>query len=224
MNYFSVNGNPLLDLIEGNRSSYLHKYEADFSQIKMVFLFLLGRFQLFSSAKNDKPDNPSKQMLYKMVLNGENNTTYSFYGVKNIHKNHFWEIGLRDTTVVFVKIYKGANFSGDILGTAKLYITIPNFAKQLATLEITGAQSIREKTYWLAKYGQFFSKTLWDVYGPGVRAHNVNFDDAVPRQRRALKLRECTPAVYDCVTKDEVCCTSKGWGGGGRRGRPPNGF
>lgn len=142
-----------------------------------------------------------------MVLNGENNTTYSFYGVKHIHKDHFWEIGLRDTTVLFVKIYKNASFSGDILGTAKLYITIPNFAKQLATLEITHTQNIFEKTYWLAKFGEFFSKTLWDVYGPGVRAHNVNFGDvdAAPRQRRALKLRGCTPVVYECVTKDEVC-------------------
>ena len=172
----------------------------------MYFRIFLGHFQLFSPANNDEPDSPSKEMIYKMILNDEDNSTYSFHGVKPVHKNHFWEIGLRDTTVLFVKIYNGPDFSGDILGTAKLYITIPNFAKQLATLEITHTQSIREKTYWLARFGRFFAKTLWDVYGPGVRAHNTNYDDedGEPRQRRALKLRGCVPVLYECVTEDEV--------------------
>lgn len=146
-------------------------------------------------------------MIYKMVLNDQSNTTtFSFDGVKHIHKNHFWNIGLRDTTVLFVKIYRGASFSGEIIGNAKLYITIPNFAKQLATLEITHTQSVREKVYWLSKFGKFFARTLWDVYGPGVHAHNIDYDDEEQpsRQKRSLKLKGCTPVVYEVLTKDEV--------------------
>ncbi|XP_028394624.1 uncharacterized protein LOC114518825 isoform X2 [Dendronephthya gigantea] len=165
-----------------------------------------GRFQLFSPAENDTKKSPSKQMIYKMILNDQSSTTtYSFDGVKHIHKNHFWNIGLHDTTVLFVKVYRGANFSGEIIGTAKLYITIPNFAKQLATMEITHTQSVREKAYWLSKFGKFFARTLWDVYGPGVRAHNIDYDDEdqPPRQKRSLKLKGCTPVVYEVMTKDE---------------------
>ena len=174
-------------------------------QANNIFLFL-GRFQLFKPANNDKLDNPSKEMIYKMVLTDENNSTFFFHGVKHIHKDHFWEIGLRDTTVLFVNIYKGTSFSGDFLGTAELKITIPNFAKQLATIEITHTQSIREKTYWLARFGGFFAKTLWNVYGPGIFAHSVDLDDedAMPRQRRALRLKGRFPEIHECVTEDEV--------------------
>ena len=142
-----------------------------------------------------------------MVLSDENRSTFSFHGVKHVHKDHFWEIGLRDTTVLFVNIYKGASFSGEVHGTAELKITVPNFAKQLASMEITHTKNIREKTYWLARFGAFFGKTLWNVYGPGVWAHNANVDeeDMVPRQRRALKLKGCVPVIHDCVTEDEVC-------------------
>ena len=190
-------------------------------------MYFPGRFQLFSSAKNDKPNSPSKQMVYRMVLNSVENTTFSFHGVKRIHKNHFWQIGLRDTTLLFVKIYKGSHFYGNVLGTAKLYITVPNFATQLESLEVTNAESVRERMYWIARFGTFFSKTLWDVYGPGVRAHSSNFDDEddeVPRQRRAMKVGICIPFVYELETKDGVSIgsgTSKsrlgflGGGGGG---------
>lgn len=145
-------------------------------------------------------------MLYRMVLNDLDSTTYSFHGVKHIHKSHWWQIGLRDTTVLFVNIYRGENFSGDVVGTAELKITVPNFAIQLATMEITNTQSNSEKLYWLAKFGGFFSKALWNVYGPGVRAHDVDFEnkEAEPRQMRGLKLQGCNPVVYECVTKDEV--------------------
>ena len=165
-----------------------------------------GIFQLFSPAKNDKKNSPSKQMLYKMVLNDVDSMTYSFHGVKHIHKSHWWQIGLRDTTVLFVNIYRGADFSGNVIGTAELKITVPNFAIQLATMEITNARSNSEKLYWLAKFGGFFSKTLWNVYGPGVRAHDVNFDneETAPSQMRALNLQGCMPVVYECETKDEV--------------------
>ena len=167
---------------------------------------LTGIFQLFSPAKNDKKNSPSKQMLYKMVLNDVDSTTYSFHGVKHIHKSHWWQIGLRDTTILFVNIYRGAEFSGNVIGTAELKITVPNFAIQLATMEITNSRSNSEKLYWLAKFGEFFSKALWNVYGPGVRAHDVNFDneETAPRQMRVLNLQGCIPVVYECETKDEV--------------------
>ena len=145
-------------------------------------------------------------MLYKMVLNSEDGITYAFHGEKRIQKNHFWKIGTQGTSALFVKIYKGQRFSGEVLGTAKLHITVPNFAKQLESLEITNASSDKDRKYWLANFGTFFPKTLWDVYGPGVQAHSSNFDDedGTPRQRRALKLGGCIPFVYDIETKDGV--------------------
>lgn len=161
-----------------------------------------GNFQLFRSAK--ELEN-TKEMVYKMVLTGDQGKIFSFHGVKIIHKDHFGETGLRDTTVLFVKIYQGGHFAaGDILGTATLYITFLNFAKQLATLEITNTRSIREKLHWTSKFGAFFAKTIWNVYGPGVAASKLHFkNDAQPRQRRPLRLNGCKPELHKCTTSDD---------------------
>ena len=116
-----------------------------------------------------------KQMVYKMVLAAENNSFYSFHGIKKIHKDNFFEIGLSDTTVLFVNIYDGYGYEGDVVGTAVLYITLPNFSKQLATLEITHTKSVVEKMHWTAAFGGFFAKSIWNVYGPRVTTHTHTY-------------------------------------------------
>ena len=143
-------------------------------------------------------------MVYKMLLTDVKGKRFAFYGVKYIHRDHFGETGLEDTTTLFVDMYEGVTAKGNALGKAVLYIQAPNFAKQLSSIEITNTESRFEKLKWTAKFGQFFAKSLWDTYGP-VTAKPSTFDpDAPPRAKRPLRVNGVTPVVHKCVTEDNV--------------------
>lgn len=137
-----------------------------------------------------------------MTLTGDEDKQFSLEGVKYIHKDHFGETGLKDTTKLFVKIFRLDK--KELLGTAILYITPANFAKQMETMEIINTHSMQEKLVWLARFGAFFAKTLWDVYGPVSSLDKYFNPKALPRTKRALKLRGHFPEVYNCTTQDKV--------------------
>ena len=164
-----------------------------------VSLFLVGHFQLFSTSKENVD---TKNMVYKMTLNGDGGRRFSFEGVKYVHKDHFGETGLKDTTTLFVKIFRLGK--EEPLGNATLYITAVNFAKQLETMDIINTHSTREKLYWMARFGAFFAKTLWNVYGPVSSFDKYFIPDAPPRKKRPLRLRGCLPEVFNCTTDDKV--------------------
>lgn len=166
-------------------------------------LSITGQFQLFKESR-DRID--TKEMVYKMLLTDDNRKSYAFYGVKYIHKDHFGETGLQDTTRLFVDIYKGKTMKGQVMGKAELYIELPNFAKQLSTLEVTNTKSRVEKIKWTAKFGMFFARSLWDTYGPLSTKPSTLDPDAPPRKKRPLCVKGLTPVVYKCVTDDKVCC------------------
>lgn len=157
-----------------------------------------GHFQLFSTSK-DYVD--TKEMIYKMTLTGDFGRKFFFDGVKYVHKDHFGETGLKDTTTLFVTISQPSK--AEPLGKATLYITAPNFAKQLATMEITNTNSKLEKLKWTTRFSEFFAKTIWNVYGP-TSSCDVYFNpDAPPRKKRPLNLHGCIPEVYKCPTEDK---------------------
>lgn len=139
-----------------------------------------------------------------MVLTGDRGKEYFFEGVKYIHKDHFGETGLKDTTTLFVKVYPRGKNDKEPLGKGILYMTLSNFAKQLATIEITNTQSKREKVHWISQFCGFFAKTIWDVYGPTSWCDKYFNPDAPPRKKRPLKLNGCIPEMYNCITKDKV--------------------
>lgn len=150
-------------------------------------------------------------MIYKMTLTGDFGRTFFFHGVKYVHKDHFGETGLKDTTTLFVTISQ--HNKTEPLGKATLYITAPNFARQLATMEITNTNSKLEKLKWVARFSEFFAKTIWNVYGP-TSSCDVYFDHGVPpRKKRPLNLHGCVPEVYKCPTDDKVSyMLSLSWG------------
>ena len=153
-------------------------------------------------------------MIYKMTLTGDFGRKFFFEGVKYVHKDHFGETGLKDTTTLFVTIFQ--HNKREPLGKATLYITAPNFAKQLATIEITNTNNKLEKLKWKTRFSEFFAKTIWNVYGP-TSSCDVYFNpDAPPRKKRPLNLHGCIPEVYKCPTEDKVSyMKSPSWGGVG---------
>ena len=143
-------------------------------------------------------------MLYRMILTGIRGKTFSFRGVKYVKNDSFGEVGLEDTTTLFVTVYQGKNFSGKPVGNGKLFVTLPNFMKQLAATEITNTQSKVEKLKWESRFYDFFIGSLLDIYSP-VTTKKGHFDlDAPPRIKRPLRLNGKNPEVHRCVTKDKV--------------------
>ena len=143
-------------------------------------------------------------MVYKMILNGNRGKTFAFKGVKYIKKDSFGETGLGDTTVLFVTIYQGKTYYGKSVGTTTLYVTLPNFTKLLANLEITHTKSKVERLKWMSRFVSFFSGSLLEVYSP-ITAKKTVFDlNAPPRLKRPLRLNGKLPEVHKCITKDKA--------------------
>ncbi|XP_078359087.1 uncharacterized protein LOC144643643 isoform X2 [Oculina patagonica] len=160
-----------------------------------------GVFKLFSKSADHVE---TKEMVYKMILTGHKGQQFAFEGVKLIHKDHVGEIGLSDTTTLFVTIYPGTKFRGNPVGRAKLFISLPNFAKQLATLEVTNTKSRLKKLKWISRFGSFFARTIWESYGPVTSKDYLLNPSAPIRKKRPLQLNGATPEVYKCVTEDKV--------------------
>lgn len=143
-------------------------------------------------------------MVYKMILTGIRGKTFSFDGIKYVKNNSFGEIGLGDTTTLFVTIYQGNKLSGKPVGKATLFVTLPNFMKQLVATEVTHTESKMEKLKWVSRFCSFFIGSLLDIYSP-VTTKKTHFDlNAPPRMKRPLRLNGKHPEVHKCITKDKV--------------------
>ena len=169
--------------------------------LQLLYLNLTGEFKLFSESADHVE---TKEMVYKMILTGHRGQQFAFQGVKLIHKDSAGEIGLSDTTTLFVTIYLGTKFQGNPVGKAKLFISLPNFAKQLATLEVTNTKSRLKKLKWISQFGSFFARAIWESYGPVTSKDYLLNLSAPIRKKRPLKLNGATPEVYKCVTEDKV--------------------
>lgn len=142
--------------------------------------------------------------MYRMILTSVRGKTFSFHGIKYVKNNSFGETGLHDTTTLFVTVYQGRKFSGKPVGKGTIYVTLPNFMKQLAVIEITHTDSKAEKLKWKSRFVAFFAGGLWDVYSPITTKKN-RFDlNAPPRIKRPLRLNGKHPEVHKCITKDKV--------------------
>lgn len=160
-----------------------------------------GEFKLFCKSADYVE---AKEMVYKMILTGHRGQQFAFHGVKLIHKDHVGEFGLNDTTTLFVTIYSGTKFWGYPVGRAKLFITLPNFARQMATLDVTNTKSSLEKLEWISRFGSFFARTIWEMYGPVTSKDDLLNSSAPIRKKRPLQLKGATPEVHKCVTEDKV--------------------
>ena len=170
-------------------------------KITFFILFVAGHFKLLSQSTQHID---TKEMVYRMILTGRLFKTYAFHGIKYIKGDSFGETGLDDTTTLFVTVYQGKTFSGNPVGTATLYITLPNFVKQLHTVEITHTKSKVEKLKWMSRFVTFFAGSLCEVYSP-ITTKKAVFDlKAPPRVKRPLRLNGKHPEIHKCITKDKV--------------------
>lgn len=159
-----------------------------------------GHFQLFAESENHVN---TREMIYRMVLSSSEGKLFYFDGVKSVHKDSAFELGVGDTTTLAIHIHEGDEPSGKVIAKGKLEIKLSDFRKQLKTMEVFNTRSKLERIKWNAKFGKFFAGVLWDVYGPLATAKNIFNPDAPPREKRQLQLGDAQPEVTQLLTQDE---------------------
>jgi cholesterol oxidase len=120
-----------------------------------------GRFNLFM----DDPDDPKhKRMRYRMNVNAEDGSVYSFEGFKEIKDDPGADLWA-DTTTLFITIREGQNESGPPIGLGVLRIRPKDFMRQLTTMRALGARGVVEAAEVKARFGRLFVGELQEAYG-----------------------------------------------------------
>jgi cholesterol oxidase len=158
-----------------------------------------GRFNLF--VRGDE-GAASRAMRYAATLTTEEGRAYSFEGFKRAHDDPGLFDPWTDTTTLFVTVRDGEGADAPIAGRGILRIATIDFAKQMRTMEVTGAPNRRSRLAAQARFGRYFAGSLLDVYG-GLFARKAPLDpDAPPRKKRELRLGE--PTVEHLQAADGV--------------------
>lgn len=152
----------------------------------------------------------TREMVYELPIKTSEGEEYYFRGVKHVHKDSIFEIGLEDTTRLNVNMYKrqhgvdenenpqeGLEFMGD----GQLHIRFQDFIKQMLTLEVFNTDAWNEKMKILAAFIWHFLKAMWHVYSPfrKVIKHDPKTSEYFYRELRLPKA-----VVQRLVTPDQV--------------------
>lgn len=152
----------------------------------------------------------TREMVYELPIKTSEGEEYYFRGVKHVHKDSMFEIGLEDTTNLHVNMYKrhggvdeNENSQEDLefMGDGQLHIRLKDFIKQMLTLEVFNTDVWNEKLKVLAAFIGHFLKAMWHVYSPfrKVVKHNPDTSQYFTRVLRLPK-----PTVQKLVTPDQV--------------------
>jgi cholesterol oxidase len=156
---------------------------------------------VFTLSVTDPDQVDMRQMRYRMKLTTEEGKHYYFVGFKTIHDGSeldFWS----DTTTLYVAVHEGEDDAGPEVARGILTIRPEDLAKELTTMTVRGAASTEQRLAALARFGEFFAGTLFDVYG-GVLRPLTRFDVTAPVRKKRL-LRVCAPQIYPLTTDDGV--------------------
>ena len=167
-----------------------------------------GEFQLFVRGG---ADGASREMRYRMALAGEEGGAYFFDGVKHVRDDPGFD-PWADTTTLHVTVREGAGPDGPVAGRAVLRIGTRDFVRQLRTMEVTNARTVRERIRGQARFGRFFAGVLFDTYG-GVFARSSSLRAELP-PRKLRDLRADEPDVHFPVTGDGVALRLTRFAGG----------
>lgn len=155
----------------------------------------------------------ARRMSYRMRLVTQAGERYFFLGHKRLHD----DAGLdtwADTTTLFITVHAGDDADGKVIGRGTLRIRPVDFARQMTTMQVTGAPNRRQRLALLARFGQLFAGTLLDTYG-GIFAGRSDLGaSSEPRKRRPLQAPE--PEVHDVRAEDGVTIRLTRYRGGGR--------
>jgi predicted acylesterase/phospholipase RssA len=117
-----------------------------------------GLFQLFAAGD----DGRTKLMVYEFPLE-HGGERYYFAGRKEVRDDPGFDLW-KDTTTLFVRLHRGADRDGPVVGAGVLSLGAADFAKVLANVQVIDGSDPATKVKTLAKFGRFFAGELWDSY------------------------------------------------------------
>jgi cholesterol oxidase len=169
-----------------------------------------GRFTLLAQ---DPQDPAGKTMRYRMKLTAAGGKHYWFEGTKYIKDDPGLDVW-SDCTTLYITVSEGTAPGGAPLGCGVLHISPSDFLRLLRTARAINGHSVTERLAAVARFGAYFARSLWGIYG-GVAAGSTVFDpDAPPRKKRAL--RAAPPDVHDLATRDGAALRLTRYRGGAR--------
>ncbi|MEX2512748.1 MAG: GMC family oxidoreductase N-terminal domain-containing protein [Cyclobacteriaceae bacterium] len=121
---------------------------------------LNGQFNLFIE---DPKDIDSKKMVYKANLISEEGEAYYFEGFKEV-KNDKVIDAWKDTTTLFITLFKGNPQEDAPLGKGKLIIRVADLLRQLKTIKALHPQNKKEGRRAVATFGKFFGGSVVETY------------------------------------------------------------
>lgn len=119
-----------------------------------------GLFNLFVK---DPEDTSRRYMKYSMKLRSESGETYFFEGFKDIYDDPGFDMW-KDTTTLYITLYKGENNKSPKLGKGMLHIQKDDFLKQMKTFRVLHVTRNTDKLRYLVRFLKFFTKNLFRVY------------------------------------------------------------
>ncbi|MFP2906917.1 patatin-like phospholipase family protein [Pyxidicoccus sp. 3LFB2] len=120
-----------------------------------------GSFNLFRAS-----DDPNTRIMSYGLRFEANGKEYYLEGTKTIHDDRGPDLW-RDTTRLYSQLHEGPDARGPVVGAGVLKLGVGQLLKL-----ITSMRSAREGTEGVkavARFGQFFLGTLWDLYAPRAR-------------------------------------------------------
>lgn len=159
---------------------------------------LSGEFHLFVP---DPENVETRLMRYRMRLAGTGGEKFLFEGFKIVQDDGALNIW-HDTSTLYITVFRDEMPESPVAGKGILHILPKDFLHQLTTIEATNAPSEAEGIKAEARFGRFFARVLFDVYGGIFAKPSIFNPDAPPRKKRPLRV--AAPEIYFFYTTDGV--------------------
>ena len=157
-----------------------------------------GRFSLFV---DDPARVDTRDMRYRMTLTAPDGRNWYFSGTKVVTHTSILE-AWPQTSTLYVTVSASEAPGAAVVGKGILHILPADFARQMATVKVTGARDTATRLAAIARFGKFFAGILYDSYGGVLAPESIFNPDAPPRLKRPLRVG--APEVHHFNTTDNV--------------------
>lgn len=118
-----------------------------------------GVFNLFV----DAGQADERRMLYALPFTGADGKPYLIDGFKDVKDHGSFDVWAA-TSTLYTVVRAGHERTGAVVATGILHILIPDFLRQLTTFRVSGTDDPVKQAAAIARFGQLFMGTLWDVF------------------------------------------------------------
>lgn len=109
----------------------------------------------------DSPD--SRRMLYTVPFVGADGEPYLLDGYKDVRDHGGFDVW-GATTTLYTYLRRGHSPEGEVVASGILHLPLLTFVRQVATARVTGTHNPLSQAEAIARFGQMFVSSLWDVF------------------------------------------------------------